>query len=1101
MKNRKAACIALAALMILLFLAPAFAEQTERNLMMGTGGLADYDYVYIGYYNECHFKWNIIPQGIFSDEESRITLFSRDLITSSDDPKWANDFVKSLSSFMFTHPAERSAIPDLYMPHWIGIRLLYEKKQDVAGIGTTYWSTYSEIAFNWEEAYYVTTDGYSLKYDENDYHGNQEWVGHVRPYGDMDKAAVLFISKADGGKNLGSADTGFVSTDKQTDEDINTWRFTLKDAANAARMGFTVESAELNENKTEATVTYTGAQTGPNEYISAMITDANSNILYYGRIQPLDSEADASGTVTISCPSGVVLGGDRHLYVFNEQYNGGENDQTHACDYASGLWRINWDDPIAFSSVTANGSDMESTTELTLTFGKDVDNLTAGDITLTGATTDEITKVSGKTGQYILGISNITVADKSTVTVKMEKSGWGFVPSSRTVAVRRHLPFAKVTAAPTEKSGLTYSGLPQELVNAGTAVGGTMQYSLEKDGVYSPAIPTGIAPQEYTVYYKAVGDEDHRDSAVGSVFVSIGKGILTAEGSGVASGVYGQKLSELTVTGLTAKLGNTTIAGTWKLSGDEVVNAGNSETCEAAFTPSDVAEIYAPLTARVALDISKAILTDVTVPEDRTLDVYCVDAAAAISRLPETLIYAVGDVGTTELKISWQCDGYSSLSDAENTFVWKIDDDEKMTCYELADGVAQSGSIKMKNASMLRVELTGEGLNHADGRYVYGDDLVVTLQAGGKTAARMLKSTFSQPEAKQMALYKRVEGQPDEQISHPVSEENGQYVLTVRTEDKQLAIGEHTIVAKYVGDANVVGAETVYTVSIARKPLTLSDVTAQSRYYRAGDKTVDIIGAKLNGLEADADGTDDVQFAAGQKGILISDEAGMYTSVVLAAPVLTGMDTAWYTMENTEYATNVSIMAIPADGLHLHVSVNTVYTDADVQKTDLGKIPELDTVAEIDAQLRINVAQKGALMENAVLYDLILEYLDADDRLKYAEKEHFPKSGIEIILPVIKGTTPLTHAYTVVHMFAKNTDDHNAGEVEYPVPTVYQNEKGEWMLKFTVTGMSPMMVAAAPIPSADVLPQTGDHSNALLYVMMLAISVISLAEVKKHRTE
>lgn len=57
------------------------------------------------------------------------------------------------------------------------------------------------------------------------------------------------------------------------------------------------------------------------------------------------------------------------------------------------------------------------------------------------------------------------------------------------------------------------------------------------------------------------------------------------------------------------------------------------------------------------------------------------------------------------------------------------------------------------------------------------------------------------------------------------------------------------------------------------------------------------------------------------------------------------------------------------------------------------------------------------------------------------------------------------------------------------------------MLKFTITGMSPMMVAAASIPSTDVRPQTGDYSNIMLYAMMLAISVIGLAMAKKRRTE
>ena len=70
---------------------------------------------------------------------------------------------------------------------------------------------------------------------------------------------------------------------------------------------------------------------------------------------------------------------------------------------------------------------------------------------------------------------------------------------------------APTVTAPTAKT-LSYTGEAQELVTAGTATGGTMQYSL--DGVsYSEAIPTGTAAGSYYVWYKIVGDENHNDTA------------------------------------------------------------------------------------------------------------------------------------------------------------------------------------------------------------------------------------------------------------------------------------------------------------------------------------------------------------------------------------------------------------------------------------------------------------------------------------------------------------------------------------------------------------------------------------------------------------
>jgi len=133
-----------------------------------------------------------------------------------------------------------------------------------------------------------------------------------------------------------------------------------------------------------------------------------------------------------------------------------------------------------------------------------------------------------------------------------------------------------------------------------------------------------------------------------------------------------------------------------------------------------------------------------------------------------------------------------------------------------------------------------------------------------------------------------------------------------------------------------------------------------------------------------------------------------------------------------------------------------------------------------------------------VLYDVILEYMDADGEWKSVSRENFPENGIEVVLPAVKGTTPATHVYKVAHMFTMNMRGKNAGDVEYPVPTAYQNEKGEWMLKFTVNGLSPIMVAAVPIPA---VPQTGDTSDVRLYAMLLVISVMGIAAAKRRRTE
>lgn len=81
---------------------------------------------------------------------------------------------------------------------------------------------------------------------------------------------------------------------------------------------------------------------------------------------------------------------------------------------------------------------------------------------------------------------------------------------------------ASVSTAPTAKTGLIYTGNAQDLVNAGTASNGTMQYSLDNQS-FSTDIPTGTDAGSYTVYYKAVGTDYYNDSGVRSVNVTIAK--------------------------------------------------------------------------------------------------------------------------------------------------------------------------------------------------------------------------------------------------------------------------------------------------------------------------------------------------------------------------------------------------------------------------------------------------------------------------------------------------------------------------------------------------------------------------------------------------
>ena len=89
----------------------------------------------------------------------------------------------------------------------------------------------------------------------------------------------------------------------------------------------------------------------------------------------------------------------------------------------------------------------------------------------------------------------------------------------KTCACGYAFPYATVTKAP-EPLELTYTGQTQTLVTQGTAEGGEMLYSLEKDGYYGKTVPFGIV-KTYTVYYMVRGDSGHLDTEPESVTVTI----------------------------------------------------------------------------------------------------------------------------------------------------------------------------------------------------------------------------------------------------------------------------------------------------------------------------------------------------------------------------------------------------------------------------------------------------------------------------------------------------------------------------------------------------------------------------------------------------
>ena len=114
---------------------------------------------------------------------------------------------------------------------------------------------------------------------------------------------------------------------------------------------------------------------------------------------------------------------------------------------------------------------------------------------------------------------------------------------------------ATLTKVPTAVANLVYTGSAQELVAAGVADGGTMQYKLGTDGTWSSDIPTATNAGEYTIYYKVLGDDDHADFvAEDGIVVTVAKANATLTTAPVAAQnlVYNGEALNLVVNGVAA---------------------------------------------------------------------------------------------------------------------------------------------------------------------------------------------------------------------------------------------------------------------------------------------------------------------------------------------------------------------------------------------------------------------------------------------------------------------------------------------------------------------------------------------------------------------
>ena len=352
----------------------ADSADTGKAIQLGTGGITgyadtnSYDYIYYGTWNNSPIKWRVLndktntgADGLFllsdallgtggcgdvyfddtrpysntwqgSDAQSWCSSFCNTNLTTPEQgavlPTTKSDEAFTSGKYSRQFAASKNILSDdkvFFLSAEEAENEEYGFTNDSArvvsyGTSAGVWWLRSPYAVDFYYAGAVSKYGYiSILYVGGD------WA--ARPAFNLNLNSVLFTSAAVGGKADAAVDENLTAV---TDYTGSEWKLTLKDSS---RSSF---SADVNGQASVAAsvgsrvqITYSGAQTGENEYVSAMLCDSNDNVLYYGTI----AQNSESGTAGVMIPDGLAVG-DYTLKVFSEQCSG-DKKTDYASDFAS----------------------------------------------------------------------------------------------------------------------------------------------------------------------------------------------------------------------------------------------------------------------------------------------------------------------------------------------------------------------------------------------------------------------------------------------------------------------------------------------------------------------------------------------------------------------------------------------------------------------------------------------------------------------------------------------------------------------------------------------------------------------------------------------
>ncbi|MGL6200576.1 MAG: DUF7601 domain-containing protein [Lachnospiraceae bacterium] len=292
----------------------------------------------------------------------------------------------------------------------------------------------------------------------------------IRPAFYLDTTSVLFTSNATGSYTKSAASLGSATLQAYT-APSGTIKLTMKDDTNLKLTSSTTAVGSITSGGT-VSIAYADAIKGTNNSVSVMILDSSGNIKYYGRPVDLSGSGTASGTASVTIPSGLTAG-SYTLKVFNEQVNG-----DYYTDYASTPVEI----PLTIFSVSPAAVTSSATS-----------------ITSTTATLVGTYNTGGVSGSVYFQYGTTTSMTSTTTSTTLTSSA----ATSRSVAVsglsqnttyyyRMVVVVAGITYTGSTLNFTTY-GTPAAVTSAASSIGTT---TAVLNGTYNTGGYTG------TVYFQ-----------------------------------------------------------------------------------------------------------------------------------------------------------------------------------------------------------------------------------------------------------------------------------------------------------------------------------------------------------------------------------------------------------------------------------------------------------------------------------------------------------------------------------------------------------------------------------------------------------------------